>query len=148
MRRAARRVAAALVAVTCLGALAACGGGDDVETGTDPLEVEVGEAFSWNSFTVEEGWELQGIQRSVDMQEVTTPQVTGTITNESDESRAAIFQMVFSAGDDPLATVNCSAGSMGSGQSEGFICPGINTTMPQDYDTVTVREFVRDTGAG
>ena len=131
----------ALVALACLGALSACG--DDVNTSKDPVEVEVGKAFEWNAFSVDEGWKLGGVQRSVDMEEVTTPEVKGTITNEADETRAAIFEMVFSADGEPVATLSCSAGKMTTDQSMEFICPGLSATMPEDYDAVVVQEFTR-----
>ena len=131
----------ALVALACLGALSACG--DDVNTSKDPVEVEVGKAFEWNAFSVDEGWKLGGVQRSVDMEEVTTPEVKGTITNEADETRAAIFEMVFSADGEPVATLSCSAGKMTTDQSMEFICPGLSATMPEDYDAVVVQEFSR-----
>ncbi|HEV2797673.1 MAG TPA: hypothetical protein VGV65_08640 [Nocardioides sp.] len=139
--RAARLRGAALV-LACAATLTGCGG-DDVNTGTDPVEVEVGKTFSWNSFVVEDGWEINGIERSAGVDEVTTPEVKGTIKNVLDEERAAIFQMVFSADSDPVATLNCSAAKMVEGQSQQFICPGLNTTMPEDYDAVVVQEFTR-----
>ncbi len=135
----------ALAAVVCLGALSACG--EDVNTSTDPVEVEVGESFEWNGFTVEDGWEINGIERSVNMQDVTTPEVKGTITNSSDEERTALFEMVFSADGEPLATVNCSAASMETDQSQQFLCPGLGATMPEDYDAVVVQELVRDSAS-
>ena len=141
----ARRLAGALAALACLGALGACG--DDVTASADPVEVEVGKAFTWNGFAVEEGWRLAGVERSVDMEEVTTPEVKGTITNRSEEERAAIFEMVFSTDGAPVATVTCSAGSMVEDQSMQFICPGLSATMPKDYDAVVVREFSRDTAS-
>ena len=58
--------------------------------------MEVGKAFAWNGFDVEDGWELNAIKRSAGLEEVTTPEVKGTITNTSDEERAALFEMVFS----------------------------------------------------
>jgi len=131
----------ALVALACLGALSACG--DDVNTSKDPVEVEVGKAFEWNGFSVYEGWKLGGVQRSVDMEEVTTPEVKGTITNKADDERAAIFEMVFSADGEPVATLSCSAGKMTTDQSMEFICPGLSATMPEDYDAVVVQEFIR-----
>ena len=135
------RMLRALVALACLGALSACG--DDVNTSKEPVEVEVGKAFEWNAFSVDEGWKLGGVQRSVDMEEVTTPEVKGTITNEADETRAAIFEMVFSADGEPVATLSCSAGKMTTDQSMEFICPGLSATMPEDYDAVVVQEFSR-----
>jgi hypothetical protein len=136
----------ALVVLACLGALTACG--DDVNTSTDPVEVEVGKAFEWNGFTVDDGWELNPVKRSAGMDEVTTPEVKGTITNTADDVRAAIFEMVFSADGEPLATLNCSAGKMETDQSMQFVCPGLSATMPEDYDAVVVQEFSRDTTSG
>ena len=137
------RAGGALLTLACLATLAGCGG-DDVTTSAEPVEVEVGKAFSWNGFAVEDGWELNGIKRSVDMEEVTTPEVKGTITNKEDEARTAIFEMVFSADGDPVATVNCSAAKMEQDQSMSFECPGLSATMPKDYDAVVVQEFSRD----
>ena len=140
------RLAGVLVGLACLGALTACGG-DDVNTSADPVEVEVGDAFTWNGYAVDEGWTLKGVERSVNAETATTPQARGTITNRIDETRAAIFEMVFSADGDPLATVNCSAGEMEPDQSMAFECPGLSATMPQDYDAVVVQEFSRDTSS-
>ena len=139
----AARLRGAVVALACAAALAGCGGGDDVTTSTDPVEVEVGKTFSWNGFVVEDGWQITGIERSAGVDEVTTPEVKGTITNTLDEERAAIFRMVFSADGDPVSTLNCSARKMLADQSQEFICPGLNTTMPKDYDAVVVEELTR-----
>jgi hypothetical protein len=144
-----RRTAALapLLALTLAWSLAGCGGDDKPDPdSTAPVEVTVGKEFSWNGFTVDDGWQVKGIKRSVDMQEVTTPEVSGTITNHSDEERAALFQMVFSTDGDPQATVNCSAAKMVKDQSMQLLCPGLNTIMPEDYDTVTVMPFQRGTG--
>lgn len=134
-----------LVALACLGALSACG--DDINTSTDPVEVEVGQAFDWNGYAVDAGWELNPVKRSAGVDEVTTPEVKGTITNKSDEERAAIFELVFSADGEPLATLSCSAATMKTDQSQQFICPGLSATMPEDYDAVVVQEFSRDTSS-
>lgn len=141
MTRAAR-LRAALVAVACLGALSACGG-DDVNTSTDPVEVTLGEAFQWNSFSVDKGWVLNPVKRSAGVDEVTTPEVKGTITNLSDEERAAIFELVFSTDGEPVATLNCSAATMVADQSQQFVCPGLSAEMPEGYDAIVVQEFTR-----
>jgi hypothetical protein len=142
-----RRTAAAVLALVALSGLAGCGGEDERDPSSKaPLEVSVGDAFTWNDFTIEDGWTVKGVERSVDLETVTTPEVSGTLVNNSSEERAAIFQLVFSVEGDPEATVNCSAPTMVEDQSMQFLCPGVNTTMPEDYDTVTVMEFVRDTG--
>jgi hypothetical protein len=148
VRRPTTRLATGLVALACLGALGACSS-DDASTSTskDPVEVEVGKAFTWNGFDVEDGWELKGIKRSAGLEEVTTPEVKGTITNASDEERVALFEMVFSTDGSPVATLSCSAPSMVADQSQQFICPGLSTTMPEDYDAVVVQEFRRDTSS-
>ena len=142
-----RRTTTALVVLACLGALGACSDDDGGSSSrsTDPVEVEVGEAFTWNGFAVEDGWELKAIERSVSMEEVVTPEVTGTIKNTSDEERAALFEMVFSADGSELATVNCSARKMLPDQSQQLVCPGLGATMPEDYDAVVVQEYGRDT---
>ena len=143
--RAVRLRGAALV-LACAAALVGCsddGGGGDVTTSKEPVEVEVGETFSWNGFVVEDGWTIEGVKRSAGVDEVTTPEVKGTIKNTSEEERAAIFQMVFSADGEPISTLNCSARTMVEDQSQQFICPGLNTTMPKDYDAVVVQEFTR-----
>jgi hypothetical protein len=140
------RLVGALAALACLGSLSACGG-DDVSTSADPVEVEVGDAFTWNGYAVDDGWTLEGVERSVNAETVTTPQVRGTITNKSDEARTAIFQMVFSADGDPVATVNCSAAKMETDQAMPFECPGLSATMPEDYDAVVVQELSRDTSS-
>ena len=150
-----KRLTRALLALTCLGALAACG--DDVNTSTDPVEVEVGEAFEWNGFTVDDGWEINGIDRAVNMEEVTTPEVKGTITNTLEEERTAIFEMVFSADGEPVATLSCSAASNLAGQdidggrlrsaarhlSSGLSSDPQQSELHRNYDAVVVQELVR-----
>ena len=49
------------------------------------MEVEVGKAFTWNGFAVEDGWELNPVERSAGLETVVTPEVKGTIKNTSDE---------------------------------------------------------------
>ena len=146
MTRPTTRLTTGLVALACLGALGACSS-DDTSTSTDPVEVEVGKAFTWNGFDVEDGWELKGIKRSAGLEEVTTPEVKGTITNTSDDERAALFEMVFSTDGSPVATLSCSAPVMVADQSQQFLCPGLSATMPEDYDAVVVQEFRRDTSS-
>lgn len=141
------RLRHAVLVLACAATLAACGGGDDVDTSTDPVEVEVGKSFSWNGFVVDDGWELNPIKRSAGAEQLVTPEVKGTIANKIDETRTALFELVFSQGGEPVATVNCSAAEMGPEQSQQFLCTGLNTTMPEDYDAVVVQEFTRDISA-
>lgn len=143
-----RLVAGALTTLALAGGLSACGG-DDVVSSTDPVEVEVGKAFSWGDYSIDDGWTLEGVKRSAGGEEVTTPEVKGTITNRADEERAALFELVFSQDGSPLATVNCSAPKMAKDQSQQFECPGLSAVFPTGYDAVVAQEFRRDdTSAG
>jgi hypothetical protein len=142
-----KRLAGLLVVLGCLGMLSACSD-DGVDTSADPVEVEVGKAFSWNGYTVDDGWTLTGVDRSVNGNTVTTPNVKGSITNTLDDERAAIFEMVFSTDGEPVATISCSSPKMVKDQSQQFECPGLSATMPEDYDAVVVQKYVRDTGNG
>lgn len=144
-----RLLAGAVVTFALAGGLTACGGGDDVVTSTDPVEVEVGKAFSWGDYSIDDGWTLEAIKRSAGGEEVTTPEVKGTITNHADEERSALFEIVFSKDGSPLATVNCSAPKMAKDQSQQFECPGLSAIYPTGYDAVVAQEFRRDdTSAG
>ena len=144
--RGSQRVAGPVLALTCAMALAGCSGEDEAKADpTAPVKVTMGESFTWNDFTVEDGWKLAGVERGIGVQEkVVTPEVSGTLVNDSSEERTALFQMVFTKDGDPVATVNCSAPSMIEDQSMPFLCPGINTTMPDDYDAITVLPFEGD----
>ena len=145
-----RRVVGPALALTCAVALVGCSGEEESGTEADPaapVEVTVGKAFRWNDFAIDDGWKVEGVERGIGIEEkVITPEVSGTLTNDSAEERAAIFQMVFTQEGDPVATVNCSAATMVEDQSMPFLCPGINTTMPDDYDAITVMTFDRGTG--
>lgn len=139
-----RRLAAALTAALLGVALAGCNGDGDGGSSDEPVEVTVGEEFTWNDFTVEEGWEVTPVERDAGIDKITSPRVTGSVVNESPEERVVLFEMVFSADGDPLARVNCSAMELAEGQSASFECPGFGQVMPTDYDTVTVQKLVRD----
>jgi hypothetical protein len=143
----ARSARAALAgAAVCL-LLAGCG--DDAADGstTDPVEVEVGKEFTWNDFTVEDGWELTTVKRTMGVDEFESPTVTGSIVNNSEEERAPVFQMVLSLDGDEKAAMTCSSMKLAQDQSGAFECPGLGAVMPKDYDTVTVRAYVRDGGS-
>ena len=152
MARATTRLAAASGAVLLALVLGACngdGGGADGGSSNEPMEVEVGEEFTWNDFTVEEGWTLKPIERDAGIGEtMTSPEVKGTVVNNSSETRVVLFEMVFSEDGDPIATVNCAAMELVEGQSSTFECPGFGQPMPLDHDTVTVQPLVRDNGKG
>ena len=139
-----RRVGAALGGAACLVALAACGGDD--ASGTDPLEVEVGEEFTWNDFTVQEGWTVSPVERNAGMEMLTSPEISGTVVNNSDETRFALFEVVFSRDGEDLATVNCASMELVEDQSAALSCPGLGQSMPEDYDRVLVEPIERVDG--
>ena len=135
-----------LAALACTLTLASCGGGREAGS-TDPLEVTIGEEFTWNDFTVEEGWELTVVERQMGIDNpVDSPRITGSILNEAEEERAPLFQVVLSQDGDELATLNCSAMKLAQDQSGAFECPGLGAVMPPEYDTVTVMPIERETG--
>ena len=130
-------------AAACL-VLAGCGDDSDGGSSTDPVQVEVGKEFTWNDFTVQDGWELTTIKRTMGVDEFDSPTVKGSIVNDSEDERAPIFQMVLSLDGDEKATLTCSAMKLVKDQSGAFECPGLGAVMPKDYDSITVRELVRD----
>ena len=138
--------AAAAGAAACL-VLAGCSDDGAGGSSTDPVEVEVGKEFTWNDFTVEDGWELTTIKRTMGVDEFDSPTATGSIVNNSEEARAPIFEMVLSLEGDEKATLTCSSMKLVEDQSGAFECPGLGAVMPKDYDSITVRELVRDGGS-
>ena len=133
-------------AAACL-VLTGCSDDADGGSSTDPVEVEVGQEFTWNDFTVQDGWKLETIKRTMGVDEFDSPTVSGSIVNDSDEERAPIFEMVLSLDGDEKATLTCSSMKLVKDQSGAFECPGLGAVMPKDYDTITVRKLVRDGGS-
>lgn len=143
-----RSVRAVLVGVVACLALAGCSDDADGGSSTDPIEVEVGKEFTWNDFTVEDGWEITPVKRTMGVEDIDSLTVKGSIVNNAAEERAPIFEMVLSLDGDEKAALTCSSMKLVQDQSGAFECPGLGAVMPKDYDTVTVREYVRDGGSG
>ena len=138
------RAAAVLTAALAALALAGCSGDEDPETsGTDPQEVTVGESFTWNDYTVADGWSLEQAQMNRGEQEGTMPVVQGTVRNNADEARFTLFQLNFAQGDALLATVPCTSDKLEPGDRADLTCSGLSASYPEGYDTVTVSKIER-----
>jgi len=138
-----------ILLVGCLSvlALAGCGGDEPEPGGTAPIEVTEGQEFTWNDFTVEDGWEIDAVETTVGAGEVVeAPEMRGTVVNNAEEERAVLFQVVLSLEGDELARLNCSAAKLPQGQSTDFLCPPLGAIMPEEYDTLTVLPIRRDAG--
>lgn len=113
------------------------------EGDTDPVEVEVGEAFTWNGFAVDDGWELAQADMLRGEEQGTMPVLTGTVTNEGESARFVLMQVTFARGDAPVATVPCTSEKLDPGAATEVECRGMGSSYPEEYDTVTVAEIRR-----
>lgn len=132
-------LAAALLA---LPSLAACSG-DEPADPTAPVEVEMGEEFTWNDFTVSGGWSLETSNPSAGVESVEIPVLAAEATNGGDESRFALFEVVFAKGGTALATIHCTSVSIEPGATEPLDCTGFGQQVPQGHDTIVVQEITR-----
>lgn len=140
-RRARTRIAALLLAPVL--ALGACSEDEPVDPEA-PVDVEVGEEFSWNGFTVPAGWEYDTITEQVALEQQTHPLVRARVVNDGDEARSALFEFVFVAEGDALATVRCNSTEELDPEQEGdLFCPGYGEPVPEGYDTIVVQPVTR-----
>ena len=140
-RRARTRIAALLLAPVL--ALGACSEDEPVDPEA-PVDVEVGEEFSWNGFTVPAGWEYDTVTEPVALEEQTHPLVRAKVINEGDEARSALLEFVFVAEGDALATVRCNSTEELAPDEEGdLFCPGFGEPVPEGYDQVVVQPVTR-----
>lgn len=131
-------------AAACLLALVMSGCGGDAGLGnTDPVVVEVGESFQWNGFQIRKGWTLDSVESARGGEQVQQPVVRGDVTNLGDESRFAIFEIVFLQGGKALTSLPCSSEKIAQDKTAVFECPGFGKVFPSDYDEIQVQEFVR-----
>lgn len=121
--------------------LAGCGGGQG-EGQDAPVEVEVGQAFEWNGFSIADGWTLTSVAANRAGQDVEQPDLAMTVTNEG-STRFAVFAVVFVKADKAVATINCASSKLKEGQSEEVPCAGLGATFPTDYDRVLVQKVER-----
>ena len=141
------RLAGAALALAGALAVAGCSNDEPTASSTAPLEVTEGEGFTWNDFTVEEGWEIASVERQMGIGDpVQSPEIKGSIVNNAEEERSALFQVVMSLEGEERATISCSTQKLVQDQSGALLCPGFGAIMPEDYDALTVMEIRRDTG--
>lgn len=131
------RIAPALAALLVL---LAAGCSDDPAT-DDPdvsVKVEEGKQFTWNSFTVADGWKIETKDAMVAMQELKEPSVVGSVTNDADETRFAVFRFVFVDDGEALATVQCTSDEIKPDDSVDMICRGLGQELPESYESIQV----------
>ena len=137
------RARGALLVLAPVLALGACGD-DEPADPEAPLTVEVGKEFTWNGFTVPAGWEYDTITETVALEDQTHPLVRAKVVNDGDEKRSALFEFVFVADGDALATVKCNSTEELAPDQEGdLFCPGFGQPVPEGYDTVVVQPVTR-----
>jgi hypothetical protein len=141
-----RSVTAALAPLLLVlsGGLAACGDdGGSGGSGSRSDGIEVGEEFTYDGFTVAEGWKLDKVERDVAMETVQMAEVTGEVTNNGDEARAPIFELVFALEGEEVTSLTCSARKIEPDESTELLCPGLRSTYPEDFDTIVAQPFSR-----
>ena len=139
-----RRLAPLLLAVAL--ATSACGDGGDAAAPAEssgPQEVTVGQEFTYDDFTVAEGWELGLTDASIAGEQEKQPVVRAKVVNDADEARFALFEFVLASGDQTLATVRCSSDKLDAGATGDLFCPGFGQVMPSDYDAILVQPISR-----
>ena len=117
---------------------------DKTDDPTAKVQVELGKKFTWNDFTVSQGWALETTTQMIEMEEQDQPFITGEVTNNADEARFAVFEFVF-AGDGKLqATIHCTSElKLAPGKSSPMDCPGFGQVVPRGYDLIQVQPVTR-----
>ncbi|WP_133241255.1 hypothetical protein [Nocardioides gansuensis] len=122
--------------------LAACSE-DEPADPTAPVEVELGKEFTWNDFTVADGWSLETMNPSAGVESVEMPVIAAEATNGADEPRFVLFEVVFAKEGNRLATIHCTSVSIEPGATEPLDCTGFGQEVPQGQDTIVVQEITR-----
>lgn len=143
-----------LLAATLVTGCSDSGDSDSGSSGSsgssEPGYVEVdgeGAAFTFEDMSVAEGWTVRAVKRSAGMDEVTSPEIRGEVTNEGDEPAYALFEMVFAKDGEPVSTVKCSSREIEPGATVDLLCPGLGMPMPKGHDQVVVQEITRGTSS-
>jgi hypothetical protein len=110
---------------------------------TAKVQVELGEEFTWNDFTVSEGWQLETTTQMIEMEEQDQPFITGEVTNNADEARFALFEFVFAGDGELQATIHCTSEEIPAGKAGPLDCPGFGQVVPRGYDLIQVQEITR-----
>lgn len=134
-------------ALAALLLLLAVGCSDEEPKPDDPtakVKVELGEEFTWNDFTVSDGWALETTTQMIEMEEQDQPFITGEVTNNADEARFAVFEFVFAGDGELQATIHCTSElELAPGKSSPMDCPGFGQVVPQGYDLIQVQPVTR-----
>ncbi len=117
-------------------------GSDRADDPTAAVEVEVGEEFTWNGFTVADGWKIDSSTQMINMEEQDRPFITGEVTNEGTEPRFALFEFVFVADGTLQSTIRCTSEKIPTGTTTDLGCPGFES-VPEGYDLIQVQEVTR-----
>jgi hypothetical protein len=136
-----RGLVAALLLLLAVG----CSDDSGDETPTDPtaaVKVELGKAFTWNDFSVADGWKIESSKETINMEEVDRPFLSGKVTNEADEARFAVFEFVFVADGKLQSTIRCTSLEIPTGETTDLGCPGFQNP-PSGYDLIQVQEITR-----
>lgn len=145
MRHLTKTALTAALATLLLGSLAACGEDEKAAADPDaPQEVQLGEEFSWNGFTVPAGWSVATEQQMMGLDEVTKPLIEAEVTNTDGEERFALFELVFAAEGEPVSTIHCNSfEKLAEGDTGALRCDGIGQPVPSDYDRIVVQPITR-----
>jgi hypothetical protein len=133
-------------ALAALLLLLAVGCSDEEPKPDDPtakVQVELGEEFTWNDFTVTKGWALETTTQMIEMEEQDQPYITGEVTNNADEARFAVFEFVFAGDGELQATIHCTSEEIPAGEAGPLDCPGFGQVVPKGYDLIQVQEITR-----
>ncbi len=137
-----KQVRGVLVALLVL-LVVACAGEDAAQDPTAVQKVELGQEFTWNGFTIADGWQLDSEETMIAMEQSIQPVITGEVTNKDTVARFAVFEFVFVAGGQAQATIHCTSDKLVTDESGPLSCPGFGQVMPKGYDTIQVGEITR-----
>ena len=117
---------------------------DKTSDPTAKVQVELGEEFTWNDFTVTKGWALETTTQMIEMEEQDQPFITGEVTNNADEARFAVFEFVFAGDGELQATIHCTSElELAHGEASPMDCPGFGQVVPKGYDLIQVQPVTR-----
>jgi len=140
MRRILARALAPLAAALLL--LSGCTGVGD-EGNETPVVVHEGEEFSFNGWTVADGWTIVSTEAAIDGQAYQQPDLHLTVTNDGDDARPTLFTVYFAENDTLLASINCSSETLDPGESADLVCTGVGEEFPEGYNKIQVERLTR-----
>jgi hypothetical protein len=100
----------------------------------DPCQVKLGVAFTVGKHKLEKGWKLKN-------EEYTGTKLVGTVTNVSEDTSTAFFNVKFLKGSKVVANFQCSSSELEPGQNEDVECINMSDTgstiKSSSYKTIT-----------